>query len=170
MVERTITPKEMLLKEWEAEYQTTLKLLKAYPADRADFKPAEKSKTAKELAYIFVSEEELIGLVIDGTLDFSKMGPQHPSTTMTFRDVIAAYERAHRDIAGKLNAWRDEDLDSTIKFPTGPRRMEDLPKSDICWFMLKDEIHHRGQLSVYLRLVGAKVPSIYGPTADEPWM
>ncbi|MDA1080285.1 MAG: hypothetical protein O2973_01210 [Gemmatimonadetes bacterium] len=42
--------------------------------------------------------------------------------------------------------------------------------AEICWFMLHDTIHHRGQLSVYLRAMGAKVPSIYGPSADEPWM
>jgi len=40
----------------------------------------------------------------------------------------------------------------------------------VLWSVLMDQVHHRGQLSVYLRLVGAKVPSIYGPTADETWM
>jgi uncharacterized damage-inducible protein DinB len=48
--------------------------------------------------------------------------------------------------------------------------MADVRKADMLWMMLSDSIHHRGQFSIYLRLVGAKVPSIYGPSADEPWM
>jgi uncharacterized damage-inducible protein DinB len=47
--------------------------------------------------------------------------------------------------------------------------MEQVPVSDILWIMLMDSIHHRGQLSVYVRMAGGKVPSIYGPSADEPW-
>jgi uncharacterized damage-inducible protein DinB len=48
--------------------------------------------------------------------------------------------------------------------------MGKLRKGDILWMFLYDQIHHRGQLSIYNRMVGAKVPSIYGPSADEPWM
>jgi uncharacterized damage-inducible protein DinB len=44
-----------------------------------------------------------------------------------------------------------------------------VPKIDFLWFLLCDQIHHRGQLSVYLRMAGGKVPSIYGPSGDEPW-
>ena len=54
--------------------------------------------------------------------------------------------------------------------PSGPGTMGVLKVIDFLWFMLLDSIHHRGQLSVYIRPAGGKVPSIYGPTADEPWM
>jgi uncharacterized damage-inducible protein DinB len=47
--------------------------------------------------------------------------------------------------------------------------MGDVPKVAFLWFILHDQIHHRGQFSVYLRIAGGKVPSIYGPSADEPW-
>lgn len=57
-----------------------------------------------------------------------------------------------------------------MKFFSGPRTMADYSRLEIAWFMLYDQIHHRGQLSVYLRMSGAKVPSIYGPSLDEPWM
>jgi uncharacterized damage-inducible protein DinB len=56
-----------------------------------------------------------------------------------------------------------------MQFPVGPKKMGDMRRIDVLWSSLMDQVHHRGQLSVYLRLVGAKVPSIYGPTADEPW-
>jgi uncharacterized damage-inducible protein DinB len=48
--------------------------------------------------------------------------------------------------------------------------MGEMTRMEWLWFLLHDEIHHRGQFSVYLRMADAKVPSIYGPTADEPWM
>jgi uncharacterized damage-inducible protein DinB len=47
--------------------------------------------------------------------------------------------------------------------------MAEVRRADMLWLMLNDSIHHRGQFSIYLRLVGAKVPSIYGPSGDEPW-
>jgi len=56
-----------------------------------------------------------------------------------------------------------------LKFMVAKGKMGDVSGKDVLWLMLHDQIHHRGQLSVYLRLVGAKVPSIYGPSADEPW-
>jgi uncharacterized damage-inducible protein DinB len=64
----------------------------------------------------------------------------------------------------------DDQLDSTVQFPTGPGKMGNYTKQEFLWFLLSDQIHHRGQFSIYLRMAGGKVPSIYGPTADEPWM
>jgi uncharacterized damage-inducible protein DinB len=56
-----------------------------------------------------------------------------------------------------------------VKFVTGPKQMSDLRRLDVLWFLLNDHIHHRGQFSVYLRMAGGQVPSIYGPSADEKW-
>jgi uncharacterized damage-inducible protein DinB len=55
-------------------------------------------------------------------------------------------------------------------FFVGPGKTGDIPLADFVNFMTHDQIHHRGQLSVYLRMAGGKVPAIYGPSADEPWM
>jgi len=55
-------------------------------------------------------------------------------------------------------------------FMVAPKQKGEVPLADFVEFMLGDQIHHRGQLSVYLRMAGGKVPSIYGPSADEPWM
>src|SRR5438552_10514781 len=74
MAQNTATEKDMFLQTFEREAQITLKLLRAFPADQADFRPAEKSRTAKELASIFVIEQGLAGRAIAGTLDFSKGG------------------------------------------------------------------------------------------------
>jgi uncharacterized damage-inducible protein DinB len=60
-------------------------------------------------------------------------------------------------------------LDGSVNFFTGPKQMGKYSLEDFAWYMLFDHIHHRGQLSVYVRMAGGKVPSIYGPSADEPW-
>ena len=62
------------------------------------------------------------------------------------------------------------ELNKTVQFPVAPGKMGDVRKADVLWMTMQDQIHHRGQFSVYLRLAGAKVPSICGPTADETWM
>lgn len=69
----------------------------------------------------------------------------------------------------RVKAMPESDWNSNITLPVGPQKMGDVRRGDVCWLMLNDSIHHRGQFSIYLRLVGAKVPSIYGPSADEPW-
>jgi uncharacterized damage-inducible protein DinB len=64
----------------------------------------------------------------------------------------------------------DSRLSEEVTFFTGPGQMGMVPISEVLWLMLMDSIHHRGQLSVYVRMAGGKVPSIYGPSADKPWM
>jgi uncharacterized damage-inducible protein DinB len=56
-----------------------------------------------------------------------------------------------------------------VRMPVGPRRSSPMRRGNALWLMLNDSIHHRGQLTVYLRMAGGRVPSIYGPSADEPW-
>jgi uncharacterized damage-inducible protein DinB len=64
----------------------------------------------------------------------------------------------------------DADLNKTVKFFVAPKKMGDVRRLDFLWLLLMDMVHHRGQFSVYLRMADGKVPSIYGPSADEPWM
>jgi len=165
-MEKTMSEKDQFLEMWEHEYATTLKVLKAYPSDRQDYKPNEKSKSAKELAWVFTAEEQtVISGIISGNINWQSM--LKPPATM--KEVITEYERAHKTIVQKFKNTKEEELSGTIKFFVAPKTTGDLPKIRVLWITLMDQIHHRGQFSIYLRLVGAKVPSIYGPTADEPW-
>jgi len=162
-----MTEKEMFLASFEREFATTLKVLKAYPADKGDLKPHERSMSAKQLAWVFVIEQQVIADgALAGAIDFSKMTP----APATMRDVIAAYEKIQPVTTSKLKQASEAALNKTVKFPSGPKQMADVRVLDVLWGMLHDQIHHRGQLSVYLRMAGGKVPSIYGPSADEPWM
>ena len=72
-------------------------------------------------------------------------------------------------MAGLISVQRDEELAETIQFPEGPGKMREWPRIEFLWFVLHDQIHHRGQFSVYLRMADAKVPAIYGPSLDEKW-
>jgi uncharacterized damage-inducible protein DinB len=162
-----MTEKEMFLASFEREFATTLKVLKAYPSDKGDLKPHERSMSARELAWIFVVEQQVIvDGALAGAIDFSKMTP----APATMHDVIAAYERIQPATVSKVKQASEAALNKTVKFPVAPKTMGDLRVMDVLWGMMHDQIHHRGQLSVYLRMAGGKVPSIYGPSADEPWM
>jgi uncharacterized damage-inducible protein DinB len=166
MAQQTATEKDMFLQTFEREVQTTLKLLRAFPADRGDYKPHEKSNSAKQLAWTFVAEQGMAKGACDGTVDFSGGAAPPP----TFAEMISAFEAATRSTATKIAQTSEADLNKPMQFPIGPGKMGDFRRIDVVWTSLMDQIHHRGQLSVYLRLVGGKVPSIYGPTADEAWM
>jgi len=169
MAQQTVTEKDMFLQSFEREAAITLKLLRAFPADRAEYRPHEKSRSARELAWIFVTEQGLAAHAIDGTINFSG-GGSSPAAPASFPEVIAAFENAVRGTKDKVAKSSEADLSKPAQFPIGPGKLGDFRAMDIVWITLQDQIHHRGQFSVYLRLVGAKVPSIYGPTADESWM
>ena len=112
-------------------------------------------------------EERLILLAIKDQLELGKGFPKAPDS---WDEAVGAFLQTHASVMDALEAASDEDLRGTVKFFTGPGAIGDIPKMEFLWFMLSDQIHHRGQLSVYLRMAGGKVPSIYGPSADEPWM
>ena len=163
----SMSEKEMFLQAWEREFQTTLKVLNAYPSDKLDLKPAEKSKSASDLACVFTGEQGIVDMVIKGKIDFS--GPQPPAPK-TMGEIITAYENAVKTNIQRVKAMSDADYNSMIGWFVAPKTPGNVRKADVLWMTLNDMIHHRGQLSVYLRIAGGKLPSIYGPTADEPWM
>lgn len=158
--------KDMFLQTFDRECQTTLKLLKAFPVVQGNYRPHTKSRSAKELAWTFVLEQAVADMALKGRIDFSRPTPSAPAT---ITDAIAAFEKACRETANKVARASEEDLHRTVQFPIGPGQMGDFRAMDVLWTSLMDQVHHRGQFSVYLRLVDAQVPSIYGPTADETW-
>ena len=166
-------PKQTFLDAYDKEHATTMRVLRAYPTDgdKLDLKPSEKSKTARELAWIFVLERGLGTKVWnDG---FMKAAPSPGTTPRPPEDwdaLLAALEKAHQDFRDLVSSATEEDLHGIVHFFVAPKTMGEYTRIDWLWFLLMDQIHHRGQFSVYLRMAGGKVPSIYGPTADEPWI
>jgi len=158
--------KQQYLDAFRREFPTTLKVLKAYPPGKDDFKPHDRSHSAARLAHTFAVENA-------GALKAVRDEPMNPADLprppATFSEAAAAYERGARQLIEAVEKMPDSRLTEEVTFMTGPRRVGEVPVIDVLWFLLMDSIHHRGQLSVYIRMAGGKVPSIYGPSADEPW-
>lgn len=162
------TEKQMFLGIWDKEFQTTLKVIKAYPENRQDFKPHEIARSAKDIVNTFISEER-VG--INGVVTGNMGTPDMSNLPTNIKEAISIYEKDHKNNFNKIKNMRAEDLSKMMKFWVAPKKMGDVRKIDVLWgVVVMDMIHHRGQFSVYLRIVGGKVPSIYGPTADEKWM
>jgi uncharacterized damage-inducible protein DinB len=154
------TFKKQILDFRALEFATTMKVLRAYPEDHLDMKPAEKSRTARELVVTLIREEYVCKGAMRGDLrraDFPESVPQG------LGDMLEMLDQIHNEVQATLAQAGDQELNRIIDFYGYQIRA-----IDALWAELHDQIHHRGQFSVYLRLAGAKVPSIYGPTADEP--
>jgi uncharacterized damage-inducible protein DinB len=161
-------PKRQFLDVFEREYATTVKVLRAYPADKLDLRPHRMCKTARELAWMFVMEHALTQKALTTGLDSSAPSGR-PEPPESMEAIIAELDKSHRAVVETVNALPAEKLFGTVKFYTAPKTIGDIPTTQFMWMLVFDQIHHRGQFSIYLRMADGKVPSIYGPTADEPW-
>ena len=149
-----------LLKILQKEFATTLKVMHAYPEDKLDFSPYERSSKAKTIMSIFIFEMYLIELNIFGIkIESSKFQTYSPENLQT---IISDFEKETNFVISNLQNLTDSDMYNSVEF-AGTK----FTAGDFMLMMLFDQIHHRGQLSVYIRLAGGKVPSVYGPSADD---
>ena len=163
--------KQQFLNAYDKEHAITMRLLRAYPADKLDLRPHSMCKSARDLAWVFAIE---CGL---GTKlwhdEFAKGVPSGGAPTappQNWNDVLAAIEKTYQDFRKLVSSASDEELSKKTHFFVAPKTMGEMTRLEMVGFLLNDQIHHRGQFSIYQRMAGGKVPSIYGPTADEPWM
>lgn len=152
--------KDDVLGLYKDELATTAKVLKAIPDDQIDFKPHDRSGSVKDLFRTFIVE-----LIMN--MDFLKGEQSADSMSKipefsTVAEGITIYESKVKEFLDALEATPADDLDQ----PFSMWGMEGT-RATIIFGMLRDLIHHRGQMSVYIRLSGGKVPSIYGPSADD---
>ena len=163
-------PKQQFLDAYDREHATTMRLLRAYPKDKLDLRPHPKTKTARELAWVFVLECGLGTKVWHD--EFAKRAPSGAPAPPpeSWNDQLAAVEKVTREFRDLIVSTPDAKLAENVHFFSAPKTMSEISRIDWAWFLLHDQIHHRGQFSVYLRMADGKVPSIYGPTADEPWI
>lgn len=162
--------RDTLLPEFDHETATTAKVLANIPADKLDWRPHEKSFTMGELANHIV---DLLGwcqatLERDG-FDMQKDGADFPpSKANTVEQLLANYEAGRVKARAALAAIEDAEFAKPWTLSHGGHAIFSQPKAAVLRsFAFNHGVHHRGQLSVYLRLTGAQVPSIYGPSADD---
>ena len=145
-----------LLPQLRQEFETTRRVIAAVPADTAGYKPSEKCMSGLQLStHIALSEAFFLNGVINGKFDWVDQKFADPAA------VLAFYDAAIPALFNQIEALPAENLAQPITFHSWTMSAVDYLAMD-----LKHGIHHRGQLSAYLRPMGAKVPSIYGPTAD----
>ena len=161
--------KKQLLDTLEKEHERTMRVLRVYPAGQEDFRPHPKARTAREVAAPLWLGQGLMVRALTTGFDWSKpASPPKPPATM--RELADEIDKAHRQVVETLRNTDDARLDENVKFMVAPKTLGDFRTIDFLWFVVLDHVHHRGQLSVYLRPAGAKVPAIYGPSGDEPWL
>jgi uncharacterized damage-inducible protein DinB len=153
-----VDDKELFAEFWTNESKTTRNVLARIP-EGSDYKPDPKSRTAQEIAWQIVCEERML---IDA-LETGKAEWEPPATPTTMKEVVDTYARQSADVIRRLQALPGERWSGMLEF-FGQSR----PASPMAWSFLFDIVHHRGQITTYLRPMGSTVPQIYGPSADEP--
>jgi uncharacterized damage-inducible protein DinB len=145
----------------QAEYPVTKSVIAAIPPDKADYRPDSIARSAIDLAWhIVTAENRFVEAVLSGAFDLSPR--PRPDTVRSPADVNAWYEERFAGNVGRLRGVAGEELAKSIDF----RGLLQFPAVVYVQIGLSHTVHHRGQLSVYLRAMGAKVPSIYGESYD----
>jgi uncharacterized damage-inducible protein DinB len=157
-----------LLAEFEQEAKTTRKFLEQLPEDKLLWKPHEKSMTAGQLAmHIAVAPGAIIKMAsLDEREmpDFRRPNPQPESK----KQILDAFESSVVTVRETLPNFTDDQMHSIWRMTREGKEILAIPRAAVCRSLLLNHwYHHRGQFGVYLRLVGATVPSSYGPSGDE---
>ncbi len=154
---------EFFLEKRKAELPAFVRVLKAMPPGRLDYRPDPKSRTAGELGFLLATEEvALLALLETGTIDWKDEPP-----AASVEQIVAAYEKNAATVNERLARLDAAGWEKQGRFLMGGAEVWKDTVANMFWGMLFDAIHHRGQLSTYLRPMGGKVPSIYGPSADD---
>jgi uncharacterized damage-inducible protein DinB len=162
--------RELLLAELDREVPRSRRALEEVPAGKYDWKPHDKSMIFGYLAHMVATMPSWVAMGI--TRDELDVAPASGSAMNrekleTSDALLNALDKSAADARAALAGTTDEFLMTSWKLLAGGHVVMDTPR----WEMIQDTInhwaHHRGQMTVYLRLMGAKVPAIYGPSADD---
>ena len=158
--------REFLVETFKAEKPKFVRVLKAVPADQTGYRPHPRSSSAGDIMWLLASElKDACEIVDHGKVDFV----QTPAPA-TVQESVDAYEKNSSAFEQRLGKLSDAAWEKKAIFLMGGNPVWEAPLGEMLWGFLIDAIHHRGQLSTYLRPMGAKVPSIYGPSADDAGM
>jgi uncharacterized damage-inducible protein DinB len=145
-----------------AEFPGFVKVLKALPADKLDYKPHERSPTARQLVFTISAE---VGSALQAAREFATTFPGQEPPPLD--RMIADFER---DSAALVEHVAKMDEAAWLRPATLSARgkvIMEQPVGEFLWFLHFDGIHHRGQLTTYIRPMGGTVPGVYGPSADD---
>ena len=157
-----MTNREFYVERRRAEVPVFLKVLKALPADRLSYKPHDRCPSAEQLVWTLASELRAgVDVVTQNKAEW-RSEPPPPLDQM-----LELFERWSNELTDLVAKMDDASWNRTAQFYYNGKMVSEQPVSQFLWIILFDAIHHRGQLSAYLRPMGSTVPSIYGPSADS---
>jgi uncharacterized damage-inducible protein DinB len=156
---RSPIPKEQYLLTRQHERARTLSVLRAFPPEKSELRPHPRSWSARELAFRLAVSCDHCAAAVTRQLP---LPPPRPATPESWGEVVAAYETSSSRLLAVVEGMTAGDLLEPVPFMVGPRAVGEVPRLEVLWMMLFTEIHHRGELAVYLRLSGAAVPPVYG--------
>ena len=156
-----MTNREFFLARRKAELPAFLNVLKALPTDAIDYKPHEKSPSARQLVWTLAQELGSAAELCDtGETSF----PTAPAPALDA--MIATFDKNYAALEERVRRMDDAAWTKVGRLKSGGKVMMESPVGEFLWLLFFDAIHHRGQLAAYLRPMGGKVPAIYGPSAD----
>ena len=165
-----MTMTEWFLAELESEATKSRHVLEQVPAGKREWKPHERSMALGYLSELVANIPSWIGFAINmDELDIApKDGPKHkPVPLNTSAELVAALDKAVAQAREALQKTTDAHLATSWRLLAGGNLAMEQPRHDVIRDTFLHSAHHRGQMTVYLRMLGAKVPSVYGPTADD---
>ena len=159
-----MTNLEFCIAQRKAERAAFVNVLKSVPQDRLDYRPDPKSRTAGDLAWLMAAEEKaLVSLLDTGTVHWKE-----EKAPAQVAETVAVYESSATAVDERLAKLDAAGWSGKARFVLEGMPPWETSLGEFVWGFLFDAIHHRGQLSTYLRPMGSKVPKIYGPSADTP--
>jgi uncharacterized damage-inducible protein DinB len=152
--------------DYDQELQLTRRALEAIPSDQLNYKPHDKSYSLGGLAQHIAQLPFLVAATVrQEELDYSKVPKQSPPTST--QDILALFDQSAGDARAAFAELKPEQLGQPWTFRVGDYVVFTMPKAaSLRGFCISHMIHHRAQLTVYLRLLNVKVPGLYGPSAD----
>jgi len=165
-----INNREFFIQRLSQEHPGFVDVCRALPPHKLDYRPHPRSRSAGELVAMLVSMQQCaIELSDKGNSSLNRKTQWHPEGGLTTLDVmIAALEQHHVTLIERLYGLDDATWNRSAWLLQGEQEiiLKDTV-GGLLWIALFDAVHHRGQLSAYIRPMGGKVPSIYGPSADS---
>lgn len=157
---------QSLLSEFDEEMAATRRAIERVPDGHADWKPHPKSFSLAHLTQLIATMPGWITNMLTSTALDLAAGPGY--TVQPTATLLATFDTLVEGARTALATARDEEMSVPWSLKHGPHVLFTMPRRDVVRQTINHLVHHRGQLTVYLRLLDVPVPSMYGPTADEP--
>ena len=161
-----MTSREAFLETWKMESATTQRVLDAVPNAKLDYRPDPKSRTGLELAAHVAGH----GPILTALVETGRIGGGPMPAPKSLKEAVGVFGASLPKLEKLIQGTDDKTWDTRMSGIFGPdgKAMMQAPLGTMVWFLFYDLVHHRGQLCAYLRAMGGKVPSVYGPSADDP--